>query len=378
MLRFFRLKFFYFSRSNRTLRELIIPLFWYEESWQLSPTHQNHIKYFFVYPLKYQELAIFGLVGFGICLIGFGVLCLCCCYLLNKNKGNDLRKGDRPTKKSSGKVSPENVDDGSAILGQPSMMANGGAVPPIDDDNYDLNGYPMIQDDPNGNAIATYGNQWGTQVHGQAMPGASYGGYGGGYDETGNVGNSGGPYPPPPSNGGGYPGPDDMMDVEEQMVVMSGNQNYIDNANYVDDAETMMHMAAGNGGGQGPGPQYPRGFQGQGQTPTGLPMRMMSQQQQQMSMNGRYSNGYNQQAFPFQQMQNQQNQQGQPQYPLERLKRNMPAKQSASTYSMRTLQLQQQNQQMQQLGPQNQRQRWNEPPTQEEQMTMNDGMINYF
>ena len=278
---------------------------------------------------------------------------------------------------------------------------NGGAVPPLDED-YDINGYPMTMDDPN--AIATYGNQWGTRVHGQT-PGSNGRGGGGAdnsvvYDGYGGYvtgGNAGYPAPPPMNGpGGGYQ--EDMIDVEEQMMMgnnnpnpnlipnQNQNQNYIDNANYVDDPEqTMMSANDGQYGGQGQQPQNAR-------------MIMMNggqMLQQQQSLNGRYMNGYGgngggQQQLMQQQMQmqmqqqQQQQQQQQPQYPLERLKRNMPAKQSASTYSMRTLQQQQQiqqqmreiqqfpqQQQQQQQQPTQARQRWTNQLQQQQQMPVN-------
>lgn len=78
---------------------MILPLMWNQDQWTATDAYLSHIKYFFIYPMKYQEMAIFGLIAFGIILILLNLTtCACCCYLGLKNK--------QPLKKrNSGKVS---------------------------------------------------------------------------------------------------------------------------------------------------------------------------------------------------------------------------------------------------------------------------------
>ncbi|KAJ6215643.1 hypothetical protein RDWZM_010143 [Blomia tropicalis] len=145
-------------KSNRTIRELIMPLFWYEESWTASPEHQNRIKYFFVYPLMYQEYGIFGLIGAGVLLLIFGMLCLCfCCCGSNKSVNrpepidNDSKTNVdvKNTMKNWGKVSPEYVKQGrprtdsrsSSVINEPiAIFTNQWRAVMDDDPDYKKNG----------------------------------------------------------------------------------------------------------------------------------------------------------------------------------------------------------------------------------------------
>ncbi|XP_054163914.1 platelet glycoprotein 4-like [Oppia nitens] len=64
---------------GKTLKEGIIPLVWFEEVSELDDYTKDTIKLFFVWPNKYEELIVFGLIAFGGLLLMASLCCCCCC-----------------------------------------------------------------------------------------------------------------------------------------------------------------------------------------------------------------------------------------------------------------------------------------------------------
>ncbi|XP_027202616.2 uncharacterized protein LOC113796527 isoform X1 [Dermatophagoides pteronyssinus] len=62
--------------ANRTIPETIIPLFWYQEQFVASQDYHNHLKYYFIYPMKYQEYGVLSLISFGLLLLFISFVCI--------------------------------------------------------------------------------------------------------------------------------------------------------------------------------------------------------------------------------------------------------------------------------------------------------------
>jgi len=68
---------------ERYLKESVIPIVWYEELSQADSDQIYMIKMLFVYPVKYEQTVVIGIIGFGLVLLLMSLCCCCCC---GKNK----------------------------------------------------------------------------------------------------------------------------------------------------------------------------------------------------------------------------------------------------------------------------------------------------
>nr|XP_046919047.1 uncharacterized protein LOC124499209 [Dermatophagoides farinae] len=91
--------------ANRTIPEQIIPLLWYQEQYVASQDYHNHLKYFFIYPMKYQEYGVLSLMSFGLLMLFISLVCVCfCCCTHIPIKNNTKQPGEQLNDIKNGKI----------------------------------------------------------------------------------------------------------------------------------------------------------------------------------------------------------------------------------------------------------------------------------